>query len=86
MIPLLAAYGEQTLDLREGQATRLALSSIHLSGHTVQDHLKKGFKNISLPLRQHKRRSRKTRRHKSYHLFTVASTLDNSAVAGSYSF
>lgn len=44
--PLLAPYGEQTLDLEEGQATSVALSSLHLSAYAVQrDHLEEEFKN-----------------------------------------
>lgn len=49
MIPLLAPpSGEQTLNLEGSQARLLALSSVHLSRHAVeQDHLKKGFINTS---------------------------------------
>lgn len=42
------------LNLGEGHAASPALSSVHLSQHTVQRHLKKGFKNTPPSKRQHK--------------------------------
>ncbi len=84
--PSCRVWGTNTW-LRRRSSYKLALSSVHLSGHTLQqDHLKKGFKNISAPSRQHKCPSRKTWRHKSNHLFTVDSIMCNRAVADSYRF